>query len=213
MGEKPFLQATVEQYLRELSQRSIVPGGGSVSALAAALGAGLNLMVINYSADHNSPEKATRAFSAARKRQEESLEHLSRLIDEDCKVFRELMDALAEKRDAQKEYKAAASVPMRICRECHISMHISEHLLENANRNLLTDIGCAVRILKAAYYSAELNAAINLGHIRDTSFAESTVKILRGMRKDIEVSVRDIQRQLAGLVEQVEGKDGEEDQW
>lgn len=211
MDASMFMQETVEQYLRDLSKRGIVPGGGSASALTAALGAALNLMVINYSMKEDDPERATKALLAARKRQQESLDHLSLLVDEDCGVFRDLMAALAAKQDAQKEYIAAATVPMKICRECHISLDIADHLLESANRKLLSDVGCAAHMLSAAFSSAELNVEINLRHIEDRAFVENTKKILEGMKKDIDHTAGGIRVELKKEIN-LEGGHGGTDQ-
>ncbi|MFH1552427.1 MAG: cyclodeaminase/cyclohydrolase family protein [Candidatus Omnitrophota bacterium] len=180
-----FLQGNIKEYLKELSERKIVPGGGSASALTAALGAGLNLMVINYSIKSDSDELA-QGLLEDRQSQQESLDHLSLLVDEDCKAFRELKEALLSKPDAQKEYIAAAMVPMKICRECHKSMEITARLLDSANRNLLTDVGCASHILKAAFCSAQLNVEINLKYIKDRSFVEDTEDKLKTMIKGID---------------------------
>ena len=186
MNTQGYLKGTVEGYLKGLSERSIVPGGGSASALAAALGAGLNLMVMNYSIEPGGSGCAPQGFSPARERQQESLERLSMLVDEDCGVFQKLMEALSAKRDAQKEYIAAAEVPMEICRECAVSIKISVHLLEGANRKLITDVGCAAHVLKAAFSSARLNVEVNLKCIEDRSFVENTGKELETIKKEID---------------------------
>ena len=184
MNAQEYLKGTMERYLGELSARSITPGGGSAAALTAALGAALNLMVINYSIKDG--EEVPEVLQAARERQQESLEHLSGLIDEDCRVFRKLMDTLSKKQDAQKEYIAAATVPMKICREAHISMDITDHLIDNANRKLISDVGCAAQILNSAFYAAQLNVRINLGQVKDASFVKNADKALKTMYKDME---------------------------
>ena len=46
---KKFMENKVTAYLRDLSAKTIVPGGGSASALEAAIGVALNIMVINFS--------------------------------------------------------------------------------------------------------------------------------------------------------------------
>jgi formiminotetrahydrofolate cyclodeaminase len=183
-----YLRSTIEEYLRVLSERKIIPGGGSASALVAALGAGLNLMVINYSMGGASSGKAPRELSSARQRQQKSLDRLSLLVDEDCKAFQELMEALSSKRDAQKEYIVAAAVPTEICRECNTSIGITAHLAQNANRKLMTDIGCAAYILKAAFHSARLNVEVNLKHIGDRLLVESTEKELDTIEKEIDIA-------------------------
>ncbi|RKY41537.1 MAG: hypothetical protein DRP85_05980 [Candidatus Makaraimicrobium thalassicum] len=187
-----YLQGTVERYFKDLSERRIVPGGGSASAFTAALGAGLNLMVINYSINDGDPGGAPRGLLEARSRQQESLEQLLSLVDEDCAAFRELMSAISSGRSAQKEYTAAAAVPMKICRQCHASMDITAQLTKSANRNLTTDIGCAAYILKAAFCSARLNVEINLRRIEDRTFVEKAEKALEEMNNDMDGAEKEL---------------------
>ncbi len=193
-----YVNKSLEEYLKDLAARSITPGGGSASALTAAIGASLNLMVINYSIK---PEKETyEGLVSAKQRQQESLDHLSSLVDEDCGAFRQLMEALSSKSDADKEYMAAATVPMNICREAHVSMEITSYLVDNANRKLMSDVGCAAHILKSAFYAAQLNVRINLRWIKDVNFIESAENALRTMRKDIEKVDADIIQHVRNIV-------------
>ena len=110
------------------------------------------------------------------------------------------MKALSEKKDAQAEYVAAATVPMKVCRECHVSMHITDHLLESANRKLVSDVGCAAHTLRSAFHAARLNVEVNLRYIRDRAFVENTKSVMEGMEKDIERSVRNIDLQTGNLM-------------
>jgi len=195
-GVKDHVTDTIGTYLKELAGRRMTPGGGSAAALTAALGAGLNAMVINYSMKKDTPEDVKRGFEEKLKKQEESLDRLSSLVDEDCRAFRKLMEALSAKRDAQEEYCAAAAVPVKICRECHVSMEMSLELIKDSNRNLVTDVGCAAHMLKAAFYSALLNVEVNLKWIKDRAFIEDAKSKLAGMARDIDKAETEI---LAGL--------------
>jgi len=177
MGE--FLQGSIEGYLKELASRSTVPGGGSVSALTAALGAGLNLMVMNYSPDGEE-------MGALRKEQQDILGRLSVLIDEDCRAFRALMSTLSEKKDAEEAFKNAARVPLETCRASLRSIEVTAELPGRANSNLATDIGCAAHNLMAAFRAARLNVEVNLVHIADAPVSASASGELEAMEADME---------------------------
>lgn len=192
--ERLYLQRSLDEYLKELSAREIIPGGGSAAALTAALGAGLNLMVINYSAQSED-------IASASKKQHQILDQLRVLIDGDCKAFGELMEAVSSGRNAQEEYRRAAAVPMDICRHSHTSMGITFFLLQNGNKKLITDVGCAASTLKGAFASAELNAEINLSQINDVAFVKNAREEISKMKKDlcalfskIDEGVRDIMK-------------------
>lgn len=177
MGE--FLQGSIKGYLKELASRSTVPGGGSVSALTAALGAGLNLMVMNYSPDGEE-------MCALREEQQYILDRLSALIDEDCRVFRALMSALSDKKDAEEAFKDAACVPLEICRESLRSIEVTAMLPGRANSNLVTDIECAAHNLMAAFRAARINVEVNLSHIDNAAFSGSASEDLEAMEADME---------------------------
>jgi len=176
---RDYLDVTVREYLEELSARRIVPGGGSAAALAAALGAGLNLMVIEYSAGTGNE------LAELRKDQKRSMDRLAGLVDEDCRAFDALMRALAGKKDAQKEYIAAAEAPLEICRECRTSLDITVRLRVIGKKELATDVGCAAHMLKAGYNAARLNAEVNLRHIGEEAFVRGALKELDELGNDI----------------------------
>ena len=183
---KNCLDMSVKEYVRELSNKSIAPGGGSASALAAAIGAGLNLMVLSYSIKDDTPQEVRQDLLWEKERQSESLGRVSNLVDEDARVFRTLMEALSSGSADEGHYVGAAKVPIEVCRECHISMEVTKHLLDNANMNLVTDIGCAAHILKAAFYSAKLNVEINMKYIKDELFLKKTRDELGAIQKEID---------------------------
>lgn len=177
-----YLGGSVSNYLKELSEKSVTPGGGSASALTAALGAALNLMVINYTVKSGSPEE----LLEAKKKQEKLLEELSSLIDKDCASFKSLMGKLSRGEDAQKEYAQAALAPMEVCRRSVESMRITDYLATSGNKKLATDVGCALHMLRSAFYSAKLNVEVNLKHIKDSSFVEEIEKELKSIKKEVD---------------------------
>ncbi|MGB2599711.1 MAG: cyclodeaminase/cyclohydrolase family protein [Candidatus Omnitrophota bacterium] len=196
-GKGLYLRGPLDKYLEELSARKIVPGGGSAAALSAALGAGLNLMVIGYSAH-------SEGIAEAGLRQREILDKLSGLIDEDCRAFSELMDAISQGKEAQEKYKAAAAVPMDICRQCHASMGVTTFLSKNGSTKLITDVGCAANMLKGAFVSAGLNVEVNLKEIKDAIFVEDTIKNLSLMEEDINAQLRNIENRVKKIMERGE---------
>lgn len=198
MTETSFFDSTVRTYIAELSAKKIVPGGGSASALTACVGAGLNLMVINFSIKPDEPTNA--ALEELKKRQEESKSALESLVDEDCKKFEELMKALALKEASDEEYINAAKAPLETCCQCRESIDITQALSENANKNLLTDIGCAGHILRASFDSACLNVEVNLKYIKDEAFVNATGLKLKELREEIHAKSGEIERRVNSIM-------------
>ncbi len=195
-----YLGLTVKEYLGKLSERSIVPGGGSASAVAGALGASLNLMVLSYSIKPGMDRAAEDILAPIRGKQEKSLKRLAELADEDCAAFAGLMKALQSKRPAEKEYIIAATVPLEICSECVRSFNITAELAEHANRNLLSDIGCAGHMLRASFQASRINVEINLKYIKDTALVKKTVEDLLAMQKTITEDWKKITDKLGGII-------------
>ncbi len=167
-----YLNGSIEKYLKDLSGRNAVPGGGSVAALTASLGLGLSLMAINYSFGKGLSEEQEDKLLAVKKMQEENLQELSSLVDKDCHAFKDLMDTLSEKKDAQDKYISAAEKPLEVCRRVLKSMEQMIDLLPSFNENLITDVSCAGYTLKAASLSARVNVLINLKYIKDNDFVK-----------------------------------------
>lgn len=177
---KKYLKDPVVGYIGELSSRNIVPGGGSAAAVEAALGAALNLMVMNFSLKKSTPKDTAAAISAAKRLQEKSLSALVKLADLDSEAFSGLMKALSAGKSARKAYIKAATVPLEVCKECLVSMEVTAMLLEKGNKNLFTDVGCAAHMLSSAFRSARLNVLVNLKYMGG-DFAVKVSKELSAM--------------------------------
>lgn len=184
-----YLKEPVEKYVKALASRTIVPGGGSASAVEAALGVALNLMVIEFSIKASTPEKHKISFLGAKKMQERSLGSLIKLADKDSEAFTELMKALSAGKAARRAYIKAASAPLEVCKECLVSIHITGMLLEKGNKHLITDVGCAARMLSSAFHSARLNVLVNLKYM-DGAFAIKAAKELETMAKYVDAEER-----------------------
>ena len=195
-----YLKKTLAEYINDLGARQITPGGGSAAALTGACGAGLNLMILNYSIKPEEAKTASTELLSAKVKQEESLNNLSHLIDEDCEAISSLMKALKENQPAEKDYMQAAEVPLKICAECAESMAITLYLVEHANQNLASDTGCAAHMLKAAFYSARLNVHINLRYIGDSSFVKEAEKAVATFQEEVNSACKAITERLGNAM-------------
>lgn len=186
----------LSSYLEDLADRKITPGGGSASSLTGAIGAGLNLMVINFTASSSGDEVTSKELIVLREEQLKCMEKLSSLVDEDCKAFRSLMAVLKEKKDAQEEYKQAAKVPLEVCRQVRTSIAITNELVEMAKKTIASDVGCAASILKSAFHAASINVRINLKYISDVGFTQEVEEELLLMQNEVEGMEKEVQDNL-----------------
>jgi formiminotetrahydrofolate cyclodeaminase len=185
-----YIKKSVDEFLESLAGKSITPGGGAAAALSASLAAALNLMVINYSFSLSELKGSKKYLKDAFSRQKEAFESLKKLIDEDSIAFTKLMKTLSAKRDAQDEYIAAASVPMKVCVGCVKTMNITRQLVGRSNPNLSSDLDSAANIAMGAFLAAKLNVEINFKYVKNKVFSGNVRKSLKDMHNEIDREYR-----------------------
>lgn len=149
-------------YLKVLSQRTPVPGGGSAAALAAALGAALISMVANYSLGKGTAPAVRSKIKAVLKQSEKIRLRLERLVDLDAQAYLKVVQtrkASPAKRKAA--LKGAQEVPLEVGRLCYAAVGLTPVLVAQGNKYLVSDVEVALELLWAGYRSAMINVRIN----------------------------------------------------
>jgi len=176
-GESLVRKERVEEYTARLASGEPIPGGGSASALVAALGTALGSMVANLTVNKVQGEAAAAIEDILR--EGEALQaKLLELVDADAEVFtgvarvfkmpRTTEAEQAARREAmQQALKEAAVVPMEAARLCLKALRLQERLLELGTPNAISDVGVGALFLGAALRGAYLNVRINLNGIKD----------------------------------------------
>ncbi len=188
-----LIDKKVSNFLDELASNSPTPGGGSVAALAGALGAALISMVGNLTVGKKKYEDVEEAIKKIIGSSEKLRYELSQLIEEDVKVFNNFMATYKMPRETEDEKKMrtekiqealieAARVPLRVAYKCMEILSLSKEVAEKGNVNLVSDAGVAALMAEAALESAILNVKINLKMIKDekvrTELSSSIKEIL-----------------------------------
>ncbi len=172
---------SVDGYVRDLASNLPAPGGGSGAALAGALGAALAAMVANFTKGKEKFAAVQREIRDILQELDDLRELLVELVDEDVEVYERVSAAYRMPRDTEKEKerrkaaieyacKKAAGVPKAIAEACDQVIGLAAQLCDIGNPNLISDVGCAVRLAEAARHCAWLNVAINLSFIQDEEF-------------------------------------------
>lgn len=188
----------MQAFLDELASSSPAPGGGSVAALAGALGAALSSMVCNLTIGKEAYEGVQTEIKAALKESEHLRRQLTDLIDKDTEAFNEVMTAvrMPKETDEQKEkrrqalqkaYKNATRVPLQTARICDHVLDITLIVAQKGNKHSITDAAAAAYLAQAGVETALLNVRINLGTLKDTEFVQKTsseVAILQQKTKE-----------------------------
>ena len=178
-----FTDMSMKAFLDELSSSAPAPGGGSVAALAGALGAALISMVGNLTVGKKKYAGVEDEINKLLQESERLRGELHDLLEADVKAFTELSLAMKMPRDTNEEkaartkemdraFKAATDVPMRVAEACVSVMELCRPVAEKGNLNAVSDVGVAILMAEAGLRSAALNVLINLGWIKDDAFVE-----------------------------------------
>jgi methenyltetrahydrofolate cyclohydrolase len=179
-----FADLTVSQFVERLSTAEPVPGGGSASAVAASLGAGLISMVASLST--GKPKYAAYESTLARCQAEgrELAAEFLRLADRDADAYagysaalkmpRETEEQQAARKDAIKSAaRAAADAPWECVKACARLVVAAEALAGRSNVNAASDVLVAALLGEAAARGAAENVLINLPSTGDAHYSET----------------------------------------
>ncbi|MFZ7103868.1 MAG: cyclodeaminase/cyclohydrolase family protein [Peptococcaceae bacterium] len=171
----------LKEFIDELASSSPAPGGGSVAALAGSLSSALAAMVIHLTVDKGEYQENREELRAKLPELEALKKRLCADIDEDTRVFNEVIGAFKLPKDtaAAKELRAntiqkamqnAALIPLEVAKNCLSAMHLIKLAAEKGNPQAVSDAGVACLLAYAGLHGALLNVEINLGSIKDEQF-------------------------------------------
>ncbi len=174
----------VNNFLSELASNSPAPGGGSVAALAGALGAALTSMVCNLTVGKDKYADVEDEIKSILKKSESIRKKLTKLIDKDTEAFNDVIKAFKMPKETEKQkearskaiqegYKTAAKVPFETANICGEIFDLAKIVAEKGNKNSITDAAVSALMTKAGVESAILNVKINLGSIKDEKFVKN----------------------------------------
>ena len=109
-----LLNLSVKDYLDELSKKVSTPGGGSALAIVLSLSASLGLMALNFTVNKKGYEDKQEKVKEYILKFEEIKNVGEKLIDEDAKSYKALMDAYRKKDETaiRKAACYACEVPL-----------------------------------------------------------------------------------------------------
>ncbi|MBA7584126.1 Methenyltetrahydrofolate cyclohydrolase [subsurface metagenome] len=204
-----LIDKKVSNFLDELASNSPTPGGGSVAALAGALGAALISMVGNLTVGKKKYEDVEEDIKKIISSSEKLRYELSQLIEEDVKVFNNFMATYKMPKETEDEKKIrtekmqealikAAKVPLRVAYKCLDILSLSKEVAEKGNINVVSDAGVAALMAEAALESAILNVKINLKMIKD----EKTKEELSSSIQELLLKEKGQKKKVLGIVEE-----------
>lgn len=184
---EPLASSTVRKFVEEVGSRSSAPGGGSVSALLASLGAGLSVMVAWLTYGLRKYEQYDDIMRTAIEPLDSKMRELIPMIDADTDAFNDYMTAMKMPKSTDEEKKArhekmqeglkkAIDVPMAVMRKADGCW---EHIMEVAkygNMNSKSDLQVGAKSLESGIWGAFKNVEINMPGIDDDAYKEKVLK-------------------------------------
>jgi len=172
---------TLEGFLDDVASASPAPGGGSVSALAGALGAALTAMVSRLTIGKKKYADVEEEMHRILEQAEALRARFTELIEKDAAAFAKVMEAFSLPRETppQKALRAAAIteatkeaslVPLEVMKHCIDALALAQQVASQGNTNAASDAGVSALMLHAACSGAALNVRINLNALEDAEF-------------------------------------------
>jgi len=181
--EEPLAAESLRQFVEEVAERSSAPGGGSVSAVVAALGAGLGAMTAKLTYGVRRFEQVDAAMRRVIPPLHAAVQALIPLIDRDTRAFQDYMQALRLPAGTPKErqtrharmqqgLQTAVQVPLETMKIGDGAWEVFCEAAATVNPASKSDVQVGARCLETGIWGAYQNVLINLADIQDEAFCE-----------------------------------------
>ncbi len=211
-GKHDLVALHVCEFVDEVSRESPAPGGGSIAALAGALGAALTSMVANLSIGKRGTEKVEQHLIPVAEQVQHLKDALVEAIDADTRAFNAYMAArrLPENTDKERSIKhetmqeglkEAVHVPLKTAQLSATVIDLAAITVEKGNINSVTDAGVGAHIAFTGVKGGIFNVLINLKDIQDQKFKDEMIhtcnnleqrslKKLRTVMQSVELKIK-----------------------
>jgi glutamate formiminotransferase/formiminotetrahydrofolate cyclodeaminase len=184
-AREPLASMSVRGFVELLGSRTAAPGGGSASALAAAMGAGLGAMVGWMTYGKRKYEAQDAVIRTLIPPLHETMLELLPMIDADTAAFNDYMAALglpkgtdaeraAREAAMQAGLKKAIAVPLAAMHAGDRAWDAMLEMAAHGNFASKSDLEVGARCLEVGIWGAWRNVLTNLGPVRDAEYKSRT---------------------------------------
>jgi glutamate formiminotransferase/formiminotetrahydrofolate cyclodeaminase len=177
----PLANLTITEFVDEVSRDTPAPGGGSIAALAGALGSALASMVVNLSVGKGEFDSRYDDLCEMAEKAQTIKDELIRAIDADTEAFNEVIAGMRMAKDTAEQvalrssviragYKSAAKVPLKTAQLCRQVLDLCQGAANIGNQAVMSDAGVGALMALAGVQGAIHNVRINLPHTKDETF-------------------------------------------
>jgi glutamate formiminotransferase/formiminotetrahydrofolate cyclodeaminase len=188
----------VRAFVELLGSRAPAPGGGSTSALMAAMGAALGAMMGWMTYGKRKFEEKDQVVRRLIPPLHQAMKELIPLVDADTAAFDAYMAALGLPRETEAQaaergralqagLREAIEVPLRVMRVADTCWDSLVEMAAHGNVASRADLEVGARALEAGIWGASRNVATNLAQVDDESFrqrAADEAQALAGRARD-----------------------------
>ena len=176
-------EQNMQEFIKVLSSKAAVPGGGGACAYVAAAGMALGAMVANLTTGKKNYAQYQEEIEELLSKTEQLSKELMTYMDKDAESFEPLSKAYGLPKDTkeqqkykdvvmEKALKEASLTPVALMEKILEALKILERLSVVGSRLAISDVGAGVQLCKAALNGASLNVFINTKLMKDTETAE-----------------------------------------
>ncbi|XP_023670555.2 formimidoyltransferase-cyclodeaminase [Paramormyrops kingsleyae] len=180
-----LLSLPLQQFVRSVGARTAAPGGGSVSAAIAAMGAALGCMVGQMTYGKKQFENLDTVMRRLIPPFHHAMGELLVMVDTDSNAFNDYMTALKMPKNTPDEVKRrvvaiqdglkkAVGVPLSLAEKVSQLWPSLKEMVLYGNMACKSDLQVAAKALETAVFGAYCNVLINLKDITDESFKSTT---------------------------------------
>ncbi|HXK08248.1 MAG TPA: glutamate formimidoyltransferase [Vicinamibacteria bacterium] len=185
--DEPLASTSVRGFVELLGSRTPAPGGGSASALIAAMGAALGAMVGWTTFGKRKFEGQDARMRRLIPVLHEAMKALLPMIDRDTRAFDAYLAAVGMPKDTAEEkaarhgamqegLRAAVSVPLDVMRAADRCWPAMAEMAEHGNPASRSDLEVGARALEAGIWGAFRNVSINLPGVEDEAFRQGVAQ-------------------------------------
>lgn len=201
--QSKLVDLSVQNFLYETASESPAPGGGSVSALAAAQGISLVTMVANLSSHKRGWDHKWEFFSKLAEQGQQKLTNFISLIDADTDAFNAIMDAFSLPKSTEEEQSnrkqaildatiQAIKIPGKVIEEVQSCIPIIEQIAQEGNPNSISDVAVGILQLQTGSNGAFYNVEINTKGFEDNNQINKLLNTFKNINKDNQMHLNHI---------------------
>ncbi|MEX1300286.1 MAG: glutamate formimidoyltransferase [Desulfotignum sp.] len=200
---EPLAGLTTRQFIKEVASRSSAPGGGSVSAAIAAMGAGLGSMVAKLTLGVRKFEDVDAKMRELIPPLHQAAHALIPMIDADTHAFNDYVAALGLPKDTdadrayrteqlQQGLKKAIDTPLSVMTTADAAWDALAQVATYGNIASKSDVEVGARALEMGIWGAYKNVVINMADIIDDTYKKETLEKAEALKDRAEDMCRQV---------------------